>query len=112
MLLVHLRGHKFGRPDNRFRETSILQRSQTKVTDFDASGCARNKDIITFQITMDDGRGARVKEVKSLQDLATPGFEHLRVDLFEAAEIGLQRPRQHQLRHQDDILLLIARRRR
>ena len=46
-----------------------------------------------------------MKEHEALEDLPTPGFEHLGLDGLEALEVGLQGPAGHQLRYKDNVLL-------
>ena len=40
-----------------------------------------------LEISMDDGRGTRVQEVETLENLAAPRLEHLQVDLLETSQV-------------------------
>jgi len=45
---------------------------------------------VYLEISVDDGRGARVQEVETLENLAAPRLEHLQVDLLETSQIPTQ----------------------
>lgn len=49
--------------DDRFGKRSSLQGCQTQVTDFDTSRRSSDEDIVTLEITMNDRRSARMKEL-------------------------------------------------
>ena len=54
---------------------------------------------------MDDGRRPRVEEEQPLEDLPAPRLEDAVGDLLEAAEVGLEGARGHELGDEDDVLL-------
>lgn len=66
------------------------QCGQSQVANFDWSRGARDEDVVTFEVPMDDWRSPGVKEVKTLQDLSTPAPQNLGFHHFEAFQVAVQ----------------------
>lgn len=60
-----------------FSKRGTFKSGQSQVPDLDRAGGARDKDVVTLQVPVDDGRRSRVQEVEPLQDLSTPTLEQL-----------------------------------
>lgn len=55
-----------------FGERSVFKRSQAKVANFDAACCPSDENVVTFQVSMYDGRRSRMEKLQTLENLAAP----------------------------------------
>lgn len=85
-----------------FRVGSIFQCRQAKIANFHASSRTRNKNVITFQITMNNRRISGMQKSQTLQNLSAPRPKHLDVDALKPLQIGFQRAGSHQLGDQNN----------
>ena len=68
-------------------DVRAFQRSQSQIPNLDEPRGAVDEDVVTLQITVDDGLTASVKEVETSQDLPTPAADHLRLDGFQTTHV-------------------------
>lgn len=69
--------HLFTLTDDTFSERGTFEGGEPQVSDLDRAGGARDEDVVTLQVSVDDGRRSRVQEVKPFEDLSTPALEQL-----------------------------------
>lgn len=60
-----------------FSERGTFESGESQIPNLDRAGGARDEDVVTLQVPVDDGRRSRVQEVKPFQDLSTPALEQL-----------------------------------
>lgn len=70
-----------------FGKWSSLECCQTQVSYFHRSSWSSNKNIITFQVSVNYWRSSCVQEKKTLQDLPTPTPQHFRFHHFKSLQI-------------------------
>ncbi len=68
-----------------------FQSSQTEVPDLDQSRRAIDEDVVTLEVSVDDGRGARVQEMEASQDLPAPATDHLWLDGLQPPHVAVSR---------------------
>lgn len=73
---------------NTFSEGSSFEGGQSQVPNFDRACRSGDKDVITFQVPVDDGRGSGVEKMKALQNLPAPASQHLGFHDLEPLEIA------------------------
>lgn len=61
-----------GRTYHTLGKRSPLESSKAQVTDLYRSGGPSDEDVVTLEVTVNDRRRPRMKEVKPFQDLPTP----------------------------------------
>ena len=73
-----------------------FQRCKAQVADLNKTCGAVDEDVVTLEISMDDGGCAGVEEVEASQDLPTPAADHFMLDCFQAAHVaeGWERERE------------------
>lgn len=64
-----------------------FERSQTQIPDLDAARGARDEDVITLQVPVDDGRSARVQEMQTFENLTAPAAQNFRFHHLKAFQI-------------------------
>lgn len=69
--------HLFPLTDDTFSKRGTFKSGESQISDLDGAGGARDEDVVTLQVSVDDGRRPRVQEVKPFQDLSTPTLEQL-----------------------------------
>lgn len=82
-----------GRTQHRLRRSAGAQQScQSQVADLDDPFRAIDEDVVTFEVTVDDGRVVAVQIYQAAQNLPCPTLQHLVVDhlvpLAVPADIG------------------------
>lgn len=60
-----------------FSKRGTFKSGETQIPNLDRASGARDEDVVTLQVPVDDGRRSRVQEVKPFQDLSTPALEQL-----------------------------------
>ena len=73
--------------DDTLCERGLLECSEAQVSDLDGGVGSGDEDVVTFEVSVQDWRRARVQEVKSLQDLKTPALQQLQLHLTEPAQV-------------------------
>ncbi len=76
-----------GLTDHALGEAGSLERGQTQVPDLHAPRGARDEDVVTLQVPVDDGGGTSVQKVKSFEDLTTPSLQELQLHLLKTLQI-------------------------
>jgi len=80
-LVVELRSHKLRRPQDRLRRRARpKQRREAQVANLDDALAAVDKDVVAFQVPVDDRRRVPVEVHEPAEDLPGPPLEHLDVD--------------------------------
>lgn len=69
------KGFLQGTDDTMCRMAVPQHSCKTKITNFDLSKMAINKDIITLEVSMDNRRVVSVEINKPFQDLPSPGLD-------------------------------------
>lgn len=70
-----------------FSEWGTFERGQAQVSYLDGARGAGDEDVVTFEVPVDDGRSARMQEVKPLEDLTTPALQQLQLHLLEPLQV-------------------------
>ena len=65
------------------------ERGQPQVSYLDGACGARDEDVVTLEVAVHYGRGARVQELQPLQDLPTPAAQHLGLHHLEALQVAV-----------------------
>lgn len=60
-----------------FSKRGTFKSGESQIPDLDRAGGARDEDVVTLQVPVNDGRRPRVQEVEPFQDLSTPTLEQL-----------------------------------
>lgn len=60
-----------------FSKRGTFKSGESQIPNLDRACGARDEDVVTLQVPVDDGRRSRVQEVKPFQDLSTPTLEQL-----------------------------------
>ena len=68
-------------------DVGAFQCGQTQISNLDQSRGAIDEDVITLQISVDDGLTTSVKKVETSEDLTTPATNHLRLDGFQTTHV-------------------------
>lgn len=63
----------------------VLESCKTKIPDLNQTGRSSNKYVIALKIAVNDWGRSAVKEMQTLQNLATPVFDDFNVDLLETS---------------------------
>lgn len=69
--------HLFTLTNDTFSKRGTFKRGESQISDLDRASGARDEDVVTLQVSVDDGRRSRVQEVKPFEDLSTPTLEQL-----------------------------------
>ena len=56
-----------------------LESCETQVANLDQTRCPVDEDVVTLEVSVDDGRSPGVEEVKSAKNLPTPAANDLRL---------------------------------
>lgn len=64
-----------------------LEGGQAQVTNLDRARGARDEDVVTLEVAVDDGGRASVQEMQTLEDLPAPALQHLQLHLFKPLQI-------------------------
>lgn len=73
-------------------EGGSLERGQAQVPNLDRARGARDEDVVTLEVTVDDGGRAGVQEMQPLEDLPAPALQHLQLHLLEPLQIAARGP--------------------
>ena len=65
----------------------VLESGEAQVSDLNGAGGARDEDVVTLEVAVDDRGCARMEEEQALQDLAAPILQHLHVDFLEPLDV-------------------------
>ncbi len=76
--------------DDALGEAGSLERGQAQVPDLYAPRGARDEDVVTLQVPVDDGGGPSVQKVQSFEDLTTPPLQELRLHLLKTLQVPEQ----------------------
>ena len=68
-------------------DVGAFQCGQTQISNLDQSCGAIDEDVVTLQVSVDDGLTASVKKVETSQDLTTPATNHLWLDGFQTTHV-------------------------
>ena len=68
----------------------VTQGRKAKISDFDYSCRSSHKDVVAFQVTVNDGGTVAVQEVQALQDLQAPVPQDLWLDALESFQVSVQ----------------------
>lgn len=60
------------RTDDTLGKGGALERGQAQVPDFDGASRARDKDVVTFKIAVNNRWSSSMKKLKSFKDLTAP----------------------------------------
>lgn len=63
------------------------------VSDLDLAVRSIDKDVVTFDVAVDDWRVVRVKIDESLENLSTPSFHNLDVGRLQFADVPINTPK-------------------
>lgn len=69
--------HLFTLTNDTFSKRGTFKSGESQISDLDRASGARDEDVVTLQVSVDDGRRSRVQEVKPFEDLSTPALEQL-----------------------------------
>lgn len=69
--------HLFPLTNDTFCKRGTFKSGKSQISNLDRAGGARDEDVVTLQVSVDDGRRSRVQEVKPFEDLSTPTLEQL-----------------------------------
>lgn len=73
--------------DDALGERGLLERGEAQVSDLDGGGGSGDEDVVTLEVSVQDGGAARVQELKTLQDLKAPTLQQLQLHLTEPAQV-------------------------
>lgn len=79
--------HRITPTNDAFSKRGTFKRGQPQVSDLDGAGGAGDEDVVTLEVPVDDGRSARVQEVKPFEDLTTPALQQFQLHLFEPLQV-------------------------
>lgn len=82
-----------------FSKRGTFESGQSQISDFDRASGARDEDVVTLEISVDDGRRACVQEVKPFEDLSTPTLQQLQLHLLESLQVPLNKQKEDKLEH-------------
>lgn len=74
--------------DDTLGKRGPLQRGQAQISYLHRASGPRDEDVVTFQVSVDDGRGPGVKEVEAFEDLSAPGTQNLDFHHLEALQVA------------------------
>lgn len=74
--------------DDALGKRGSLQRGQAQVADLHGACGARDEDVVTLQVPVDDGRRSCVQEVEAFEDLTAPRAQHLDLHHLEALQVA------------------------
>lgn len=60
-----------------FSKWGTFESGEPQISDLNRASGAGDEDVVTLEVPVDDGGSACVKEVKPLEDLATPALQQL-----------------------------------
>lgn len=66
---------------------SPLESGEAKVTNLDRASGPSDEDVVTLEVTVDDGRRPGMKEVKPFKDLPTPATQDFNLHLLKPLQI-------------------------
>ena len=66
-----------------------LQCCKAQVANLNKTCGAVDEDVITLEVSMDDGGCAGMEEVKASQDLPTPAADHFGLDCFQPVHVAM-----------------------
>lgn len=69
--------HFFTLTNDTFGKRGTFKSGKSQISDLYRASGARDEDVVTLQVSVDDGRRSRVQEVKPFEDLSTPTLEQL-----------------------------------
>lgn len=70
-----------------FSKRGTFESGQPQIPDLDGARGAGDEDVVTLEVPVNDGRSARVQEVKPFEDLTTPALQQLQLHLLEPLQI-------------------------
>lgn len=73
--------------NNTFSKGGTFESGQPQVADLNGAGGAGDEDVVTLEVSVDDGRSARVQEVKPFEDLTAPALQQLQLHLLEPLQV-------------------------
>lgn len=76
-----------------FSKRGTFKGGESQIPNLDRASGARDEDVVTLQVSVDDGRRSRVQEVKPFQDLSTPTLEQLELHLLESLQVAVNKQR-------------------
>lgn len=72
---------------NALGKGSPFKCSQTQVSYLHRTCWSRDKDVVTFQVPVNDGRSSCVQEVKAFEDLSAPRAQNFDFHHLEALQV-------------------------
>lgn len=72
-----------GRTYDTLGKRSPLESGKAQVADLDGSGGPSDENVVTLEVTVDDGRRPGMKKVKPFQDLPTPAPQDFDLHLLK-----------------------------
>lgn len=76
-----------------FSKRGTFQSGQSQIPNLDGAGGARDEDVVTLQVPVDDGGRPRVQEVEPFQDLEAPALQQLQLHLLESLQVAVNQQR-------------------
>ena len=73
---------------NNSLDVRAFQSSQSQISNLDQSRRAVDEDVVTLEISVDDGLTPSVQEVETAQDLTTPATNHLGLDGLQTTHVS------------------------
>lgn len=107
-------GHRqFGLRTNHTREKGdaylvlvVNHSTEAQITNPQIAGRSIDKDVVTFEVAMDDGRVLRMQILQPLQNLNGPSFGNLPSNDLNFVDEALESSGRQNLGDKDDLLLL------
>jgi hypothetical protein len=81
-------GHQYHRTNDASGKRLLFQSGKSKITNFHGACGTRDKNVVTFEITMYNRRRTTVKEKQALQNLSTPVLENSCVDSLKTSNVS------------------------
>lgn len=79
--------HELGPTYDTLGKGGSLEGGQAQVANLDRARGARDEDVVTLEVAVDDGGRASVQEMQTLEDLPAPALQHLQLHLFKPLQI-------------------------
>lgn len=67
-----------------------FQCCKAQVANLNKACGAVDEDVVTLEVSMDDGGCAGVEKVEASQDLPTPAADHFMLDCFQPAHVAVE----------------------
>lgn len=84
-------GDLWGRTYDTLGKRSPLESGKAQITNLDRSSGPSDEDVVTLEVTVDDGGRPGMKEVKPFQDLPTPAAQDFNLHLLKPLQIPAEK---------------------